>query len=190
VLRVFEESARAVAAGTPLLEIGDPADLEVIVEVLSRDGAIIQPGMKVEFEQWGGGAPLNGVVRLVEPAAFTKVSALGVEEQRVNVVADFAEPPAERGNLGDQFRVEARIITWSDPDALKVPAGALFRQGNNWAAFVVVDGRASLRKVQAGQSSGTETQVLDGLKEGETVIIYPGSRIEEATRVQALQIER
>jgi HlyD family secretion protein len=189
ILRIFEESARPVNAGMPLLEIGDPTDLEVIVEVLSRDGAVIQPGMAVQFEQWGGGKPLSGVVRLVEPAAFTKVSALGVEEQRVNVVADLITPPAQRGNLGDGFRVEARIITWSDAAALKVPAGALFRQGEDWAAFIVVDGRASLRKVSAGGSSGTETQVLDGLRDGERVIIYPGSRVEEGTRVQPLQIE-
>lgn len=190
ILRVFEESARAVAAGTPLMEIGDPTDLEVIVEVLSRDGAIIQPGMKVEFEQWGGGAPLLGTVRLVEPGAFTKVSALGVEEQRVYVVADLDTPPSERGNLGDSFRVEARIITWSDPAALKVPAGALFRQGDAWAAFVVEEDRARLRRVEAGESSGLETRVLDGLREGETVIIYPGSRVEEGARVEPIRIER
>ena len=183
VLRVFEENARVVAAGTPLMEIGDPADLEVVVEVLSRDGAAIPPGTPVELEQWGGGEPLRAKVRLVEPAAFTKVSALGVEEQRVNVIADLLTPPDQRRNVGDNFRVEARIIVWEGRDALKVPAGALFRKGEQWAAFVVADGRARLRIVKAGRSSGTETQVLEGLKEGEEVILYPGSRVRDGQRV-------
>ncbi len=189
VLRVFEESVRAVNAGTPLLEIGDPTDLEVVIEVLSRDGAVIQPGMKVELEQWGGGDSLLAVVRLVEPAAFTKVSALGVEEQRVNVIADLATPPEQRGNLGDNFRVEACIVTWSAPAVLKVPAGALFRLGQEWAAFVIENGRARLRKVKTGNSSSTETQVIQGLIEHDRVIIYPGTRVKENTRVAPIQIE-
>lgn len=188
VLRVFEENARMVAAGTPLLETGDPTDLEVVVEVLSRDGAIIQPGAKVELEQWGGGEPLIGRVRLVEPAAFTKVSALGVEEQRVNVIADLLTPPDQRRSVGDNFRVDARIITWEATDALKAPAGSLFRRGEQWAAFVVGDGRARLRTVQAGRSSGTETQVLEGVKEGETVIQYPGGRVHDGERVKPITI--
>ena len=183
VLRVFEENARVVAAGTPVMEIGDPADLEVVVEVLSRDGAAIPPGTPVELEQWGGGQPLRAQVRLVEPAAFTKVSALGVEEQRVNVIADLLTAPDQRRSIGDNFRVEARIIVWEARDALKVPAGALFRQGEQWAAFVVADGRARLKIVKAGRSSGTETQVLEGLKEGEEVILYPGSRVRDGQRV-------
>jgi HlyD family secretion protein len=188
VLRVFEENARTVAAGTPLIEIGDPADLEVVVEVLSRDGAAIAPGTKVEFEQWGGAAPLIGRVRLVEPAAFTKVSALGVEEQRVNVIADLLTPPDARRNVGDSFRVEAKIIIWEAADALKVPAGALFRQGDQWAAFVIGDGRAHLRTVKAGRSSGTETQVLEGIQKGEEVILYPGSRVRDGERVRPIRI--
>jgi HlyD family secretion protein len=183
VLHVFEENARVVAAGTPLMEIGDPADLEVVVEVLSRDGAAIPPGTPVELEQWGGGQPLRAKVRLVEPAAFTKVSALGVEEQRVNVIADLLTPPDQRRSVGDSFRVEARIIVWEARDALKVPAGALFRKGEQWAAFVIADGRARLRIVKAGRTSGTETQVLEGLKEGEEVILYPGSRVRDGQRV-------
>ena len=188
VLRVFEENARSVPAGTELLEIGDPADLEVVVEVLSRDGAMIFPGASVEFDQWGGREPLLGRVRLVEPAAFTKVSALGVEEQRVNVVADLVTPPEQRRNVGDKFRVDARIIIWEDRNALKVPAGALFRQGDQWATFVVAEGQARLRLVKVGRSSGTETQVLDGLKEGEEVILYPGSRVRGGQRVRPIQI--
>jgi HlyD family secretion protein len=188
VLRVFEENARPVTTGMPLLEIGDPADLEVVVEVLSRDGAAIPPGAKVEFEQWGGGAPLLGRVRLVEPSAFTKVSALGVEEQRVNVVADLLTPMEERRNVGDNFRVEARIIIWEAADALKVPAGTLFRQGDQWATFFINNGCARLRPIRAGQSSGTETQILDGLKAGEQVILYPGSRVRDGQRVKPIKL--
>jgi HlyD family secretion protein len=188
VLRVFEENARVVAAGTPVMEIGDPADLEVVVEVLSRDGAAIPPGTAVELEQWGGGEPLRAKVRLVEPAAFTKVSALGVEEQRVNVIADLLTAPDQRRNIGDNFRVEAKIIVWEARDALKVPAGALFRRGEQWAAFVVAEGRARLRIAKIGRSSGTETQVLEGLKEGEEVIVYPGSRVRDGQRVKPITL--
>jgi HlyD family secretion protein len=190
VLRVFEENARVVTLGTPLLEIGDPADLEVVIEVLSRDGAAISPGTLVELEQWGapGASDLQARVRLVEPAAFTKVSALGVEEQRVNVVADLLTPPDQRRNVGDSFRVEARIIVWQTDQALKVPAGALFRRGDQWAAFVVSDGRAELRLVKVGRSSSTETQILEGLKEGEQVILYPDSRVHAGQRVKPIKV--
>jgi HlyD family secretion protein len=188
VLKLFEENARTVTAGTPLLEIGDPTDLEVVIEVLSRDGAVIAPGARVEFDQWGGSEPLQGRVRLVEPAAFTKVSALGVEEQRVNVVADLLTPAAARPQVGDNFRVEARIIVWESNNVLKVPAGALFRRSNDWAAFVLVDGRAQLRPVKLGRSSGAETQILEGLKEGDVVVLYPGSRIHEGQRAKQIEI--
>ncbi len=188
VLRVVEESSRVVSAGAPLLEVGDPGDLEVAIEVLSRDGAVIVPGEKVELEQWGGGQPLTARVRLVEPAAFTKVSALGVEEQRVNVIADLLTPPAERPGVGDNFRVEARIITWESDHTLKVPSGALFRQGEQWAAYVVSEGRAHLRAVQASRSSGAEIQVLGGLKEGDEVILYPGNRVHDGLRVKPVTI--
>ena len=188
VLRVFEENTRVVTAGTPLMEIGDPANLEVVVEVLSRDGAMIAPGAKVEFDQWGGPAPLMGRVRLVEPAAFTKVSALGVEEQRVNVVADILTPPDERKNVGDSFRVDARIIVWESSDALQVPAGALFRQGEQWATFRLVDGRARLQTVKVGRSSGTETQVVEGLEAGARVILYPSSRVRDGQTVVPIEI--
>ncbi len=188
VLRVFEESSRVVVAGAPLLEVGDPGDLEVIIEVLSRDGAAIVPGTKVELDQWGGDGLLEAKVRLVEPSAFTKVSALGVQEQRVNVLADLITPPEQRRNLGDNFRVEARIIVWEAAQALKVPAGALFRRGQNWAAFVVSKGHAQWRQVKTGRSSGAETQVAEGLKEGEEVILYPGDRIQDGLRVHTITI--
>jgi len=190
ILHVFQESSRAVTQGTPLLEIGDPSDLEVVVEMLSRDGAAIAPGAKVELEQWGGAIPLAGKVRLVEPAAFTKYSALGVEEQRVNVVVDITTPLEQRRTLGDNFRVEARIIVWESDRVLKVPSSGLFRRANDWAAFIVRHGRAQLIPVKAGRSSGTEIQVLDGLKESDEVILYPGDRVKDGQRVRPMQVVR
>lgn len=188
VLRVFEENARVVTGGTPLLEVGDPADLEAVVEVLSRDGAAIGPGARVELEQWGGGPPLQGRVRLVEPAAFTKVSALGVEEQRVNVIVDILTPAEQRRALGDNFRVEARIVLWESERALKAPTGALFRRGNEWAAFVLEQGRARLRTLRVGRTNGVETEIQEGLKEGETVILYPGDGVRDGIRVKEVRI--
>jgi HlyD family secretion protein len=190
VLRVFEENSRVVSAGTPLLELGDPTNLEVVIDVLSRDGASIPAGAKVEFEQWSDAeaSALLGRVRLVEPAAFTKVSALGVEEQRVNVIADLLTPPAQRPGVGDGFRVEARIVIWETDRALKVPAGALFRQGGQWAVFVLANGRAQLRLIKVGRAGSNETQVLEGLKEGEEVILYPGSRVRNGQRARPIRI--
>lgn len=188
VLHVFQESERPVTAGTPILDVGDPTDLEVVIELLSRDGAGLMPGTRVELDQWGGPKPLDARVRLVEPAAFTKISALGVEEQRVNVVADITTPLAERLALGDNFRVEARVIVWESDKVLKVPVSALFRRGSSWSAYVVRDGRAKLTAVQPGRSSGVETQVLDGLKEGDEVILYPGDRVQDGERVQPVKV--
>ena len=188
VLRVIEENARVVIAGTPLVEIGDPTDLEVVIEVLSRDGAALPAGAPVELDQWGEITPLEARVRLVEPAAFTKVSALGVEEQRVRVIADLLTPPDQRRGLGDNFRVEARIITWETNQTLSLPSGALFRQGKEWFAFVVADGHARLRPVKAGRPGGANTQILEGLKEGENVILYPGDRIRDGQRVRTIKI--
>jgi len=190
ILHVFEESARVLSLGTPLLDVGDPADLEALIEVLSRDGAAIAPGAKVELEQWGGGQPLEARVRLVEPAAFLKISALGVEEQRVNVVVDFVTPYEQRRTLGDNFRVEARIVVWESDRTLKVPTGALFRRGQNWAAYVLTNGRAELRRVQAGRSSGSEMQILEGLKAAEEVILYPGDRVHDRQAVKPVQISQ
>lgn len=190
ILHVFQESSRAVTQGTPLLEIGDPTDLEVVVEMLSRDGAALIPGAKVELEQWGGATPLEGKVRLVEPAAFTKISALGVEEQRVNVVVDITTPIEQRRTLGDNFRVEAHVIVWESDKVLKVPSSGLFRRANDWAAFTVHHGQAQLIPVKAGRSSGTEIQVLEGLREGNEVILYPGDRVKDGQRVQPVKVVR
>lgn len=188
ILRVFQESARLVPAGFPLLEIGDATDLEVRIEVLSRDGVAIAPGARVMLERWGGAEPLAARVRLVEPSAFTKISALGVEEQRVYVIADFTDPIERRPTLGDGYRVEARIVTWEKSDALRVPAGALFQRGGQWQAFAVEGGRARVRVVKTGRTNGVETEVLDGLAEGARLVVYPGDKVWDGTRVAPLAI--
>jgi HlyD family secretion protein len=188
ILRVFQESARVVPVGFPLLEIGDPTDLEVRIEVLSRDGVMIRPGARIILEQWGGPAPLTARVRLVEPSAFTKISALGVEEQRVYVVADFVDPLEQRPTLGDSYRIEARIVTWENANAMRAPAGGLFQRGAMWQAFVVDGGRAKLRVIKVGRGNGVETEILDGLRDGESVIVYPGDKVADGTRVAPLTV--
>jgi HlyD family secretion protein len=184
ILRVFEESSTVVAPGAKLVELGDPRDLEIEVDVLSTDAVQVKPGARVSIEHWGGDQPLAGRVRVIEPSAFTKVSALGVEEQRVNVIIDFVSPPAERAALGDGFRIEARIVTWEAPDVLRVPAGALFRDGDAWAVFVVENDRVALRRVNTGRSSDDYAEVIDGLQQGDEVILYPGDLIEAGARVR------
>ena len=188
VLRVFQESERTVPAGFPLVEVGDPADLEARIEVLSRDGVAIRPGARVQLEQWGGGEPLAARVRLVEPAAFTKISALGVEEQRVYVIVDLTEPLEKRPTLGDAYRVEARIVTWEGQSVLKVPAGALFQHGDGWQTYVIDGSKARRRNLKVGHSNGLETEVLEGLREGDRVIVYPGDKIADGVRVRAISV--
>jgi HlyD family secretion protein len=181
VLRVPERSARAVAAGTPLLELGDADALEVVVDVLSADAVGIRPGAPVEITDWGGAGVLRGSVRRVEPSAFTRVSALGVEEQRVNVVAELAARPA---GLGDGFRVEARIVTWAAPRVLRLPAAALFRDGDGWSAYVVEDGRARKRAVRIGRRGEDTVEVLGGLADGASVVLFPSDQVRDGARVR------
>jgi len=188
ILRVMQESSRMVSAGFPLLEVGDPTDLEVRIEALSRDGVAIRPGARVMLEQWGGPQPLAARVRLVEPSAFTKISALGVEEQRVYVIADFTDPVEKRPTLGDSYRVEARVVTWESASALQAPAGALFRQGTDWRTFVVEGGRSVLRTVKPGRSNGVQTEIIEGLREGEQVVVYPGDKVRSGERVRPLVV--
>jgi HlyD family secretion protein len=183
VLRLAQESAGVVPAGHPLLDVGDPRRLEVEVEVLSRDAVRIRPGGRVLFERWGGEEVLEGVVRTVEPTGFTKVSALGVEEQRVLVIADISSPPDAWQRLGDGYRVEARFIVWERDDALTVPASALFRRDDGWAVFVVEGDRARLRRVKTGQGSGLLTEVAAGLSEGDIVIVHPDDAVDDGVRV-------
>jgi len=183
VLRVFQESAAVVTAGTQLLEIGDPLDLEIEIDVLSRDAVKIAPGADVFLEHWGGDKALNGEVRLVEPSGFTKISTLGVEEQRVNVIVDLVDPPHERRALGDGFRVEARIVVAEAENVLKAPVSALFRVGDDWAVFRVEDGVARQRIVKLGLQNGLEAEVIDGLAEGDQLVTHPADNITDGVRV-------
>jgi HlyD family secretion protein len=182
VLRVLAESEGAVAPGTPLVELGDPARLELVIDVLTADAAEIVAGAPVELTGWGG-APLHGAVRLVEPSATTRVSALGVEEQRVAVIVDLVDPPATWRGLGDGWRIEARIVTWSAPSVLQVPLGALFRDGERWAVYVVDAGRARLRHVELGHRGSADAEVTSGLEAGQRVIFHPSERVRDGVRV-------
>ena len=184
VLRVLQESETIVQSGTPLLEIGDTRDLEIVVDVLSTDAVEIRPGADVVIDHWGGSGTLSGKVLRVEPAAFTKVSTLGVEEQRVNVRIDLTSPAEQWVGLGDGYQIDARITVFSQADALMVPTGALFRRGETWHAFVVKDGRAEDRELRLVRRSGRLTAVAAGLKEGEPVIVYPGDRVSSGIRVK------
>lgn len=188
ILRILQESERVVPGGFPLMEVGDPTDLEVRIEVLSRDGVAIQPGARVRLEQWGGADPLTARVRLVEPSAFTKISALGVEEQRVYVVADFTDPLEKRLTLGDSYRVEARVVVWESAAALRAPAGALFQRGGVWQTFTIEGNTARLRTVKVGRSNGVESEVIDGLPEGAQVVVYPGDKVADGMRVAPLVV--
>jgi HlyD family secretion protein len=184
ILKRHFESARVVQPGEAIVEIGDPAALEVEVDVLSSDAVRIQPGMRVLFERWGAPEPLEGRVRRVEPVGFTKVSALGVEEQRVLVIADITAPREQWARLGDAYRVNARFILWEADDVRRVPTSALFRHDDGWAVFVVARGRAVLRPVAPGRRGARLTQVLSGLELGEMVIVHPDRDITAGTRVR------
>lgn len=184
ILKLYRESEGTVNAGEALMEIGDPSKLEVKVEVLSDNVVSIKPGTPVIFDRWGGKSPLKGIVRVVEPTGFTKISSLGVEEQRVFVVADFTSPNKDWQGLGDGFRVEARFIIWEGEDVLQVPANALFRRDSEWAVFVTKGGRAHERRVSIGHQNGLTSEILAGLQQGEEVILYPDESIVEGTRVK------
>jgi HlyD family secretion protein len=183
VLKVMQESEMVVSPGIQILEIGDPADIEIEAEILSRDAVAIRPGDAVEVEQWGGETPLKGRVRRIEPAAFTKISALGVEEQRVIVLSDLADIPEAAKALGDRFRVEVRVAVWHADDVLVVPAGALFREGNAWKTYVYQDGSAKLAAIEAGHSDGRLTEILSGLTAGDEVLLHPPDTVKDGTSV-------
>jgi HlyD family secretion protein len=187
VLKVVQESEAVVPTGAPLVEVADPQGLEAVVDVLSQDSVAIRPGMPARLEVGAGVAPLAARVRLVEPAAFTKISALGVEEQRVNVVLDFAEPLDRVATLGDGYRVEAQIVVHRVEDALKVPVGALFREGDKWSVFVVEGGRAVKRAIKTSRRNGVEALVEEGLQKGETVVVYPSDALGDGSRVDILK---
>ena len=185
VLRVPQESERVVVAGTPILEIGDPERLEIVTDLLSADAVRIRPGAPVSIEEWGGDRPLRGRVRLIEPYGFLKISALGVEEQRVNVVIDFLDAGQALVRLGHGYRATVRIATWSAPNALRVPVSALFRDGDGWAVFAVEeDGRARLRPVEIGHIGDRLAEVTAGLTQGQRVVLHPSDRVSDGTRVR------
>lgn len=186
VLRVMEESSTVVAVGTPLIEVGDPSNLEMEIDVLSTDAVRIRAGAEVTIEHWGGGSPLKGNVRVVEPGAFTKISSLGVEEQRVNVIADFNEPPERIASLGDGYRIEARITVNQVDKTLLIPNNALFRFEQEWHVLVIVNGKAELRKVSMGMQNDSHAEIQSGLVEGELVIEYPSDELKPGTPVTVL----
>lgn len=184
LLNVMQESETVVIAGTAIAEIGDPADLEIEAEILSRDAVAMKPGDSVSVEQWGGPLPLEARVRRIEPAAFTKISALGVEEQRVYVLCDLVDPPEQAKALGDRYRVEVRVDVWHSDDVLVIPAGALFREGNAWKTFVFRDGKAQSVQLQAGKSDGHFTEVLSGLEAGDEVLLHPPDTVKDGSLVK------
>ncbi len=183
VLRLVTESAGIVASGAPLIELGDPAQLEIAVDLLSASAVQVQAGQRVIIDAWGGDAPLEGVVKRIEPFGFMKVSALGIEEQRVNVIIDITSPPESWIRLGHGYRVEPQIVLWSANDVLRVPLTALFRSGQGWAVFVEQDGHAVLRAVAVGKQSGFEAEVTSGLEAGERIVLHPSDRIADGTRL-------
>ena len=183
VLRIHHKSEGVLATGEPLLEIGDPAGLEIAVDVLSADAVRIRPGTQVELLRWGGPQTLQAVVRTVEPTGFTHISALGVEEQRVWVIADLVSPRTEWEQLGDGYRVEAHFILWQADDVLQIPTSALFRQDGQWAVFIIDNGKARQVRVTSGQTSGLATEILTGLDAGARVILHPDDRIADGVRV-------
>ena len=190
ILRVIQESETVLAPGAPILEIGDPlGDLEIVAELLSTDAVKVSPGDRVIVDKWGGEEPLEGRVEKIEPWGFTKYSALGVEEQRVNAVIKFAGAQDARRRLGHGFRVEVRIVIWEDEAALAVRSSAVFRQNEQWMVLAVRNGRAVLSPIDAGRNNGLAVEVRGGLEEGERIILYPGNRIADGARVKQRTLE-
>jgi HlyD family secretion protein len=185
VLRRYLESGTPVTPGQPIVEVGDPTDLEVEVDVLSADAVKIAPGAPARLEHWGGPRPLAARVKRVEPSGFLKISALGVEEQRVWVILEIEDALEARPSLGDGYRVEARIVVWEGRGVTAAPIGAVFRHGDGWAAFVVEGGRARLRSLRVGHQNSTMAEVLDGLAPGERVIVHPSEKVADGSRVKA-----
>lgn len=184
ILKLHHESEGVVNSGDPLLDIGNPRSLEVKSEVLSADAVKIGKGTPVIFERWGGDRPLSGQVRIVEPAGFTKVSSLGVEEQRVLVIVDFTSPPEIWQGLGDGYRLDASFIIWEGKDVLQVPASALFHKGEGWALFIAENKRARMRSVEVGHRNGLVAEIVKGLADGEPVVAHPDDRLHEGSRVR------
>ncbi|MFO7276754.1 MAG: HlyD family efflux transporter periplasmic adaptor subunit [Pseudomonadota bacterium] len=183
VLRINSRSERVVTPGELLVEVGDPRRLEIVVDLLSEDAVRVRAGQRAIIEGWGGEEPLEGTVRRVEPFGFMRVSALGIEEQRVNVIIDITSPRERWQRLGHGYRVVPSIVLWEAQDVLLVPLSALFRQGESWAVFVAENGRAKLRTVEIGQQNGLVAEVRSGLEPGERVVLHPGDRVTDGTRI-------
>lgn len=180
VLRLLQQSERVIPAGTPILQVGLPSQLEIVSDLLSTEAVKVKPGDPVVIENWGGEGQLRAKVRTIETSGFTKISALGVEEQRVNVVMDFVDDP---GRLGDGYRVDVRIIVWEGKDVLVVPSSALFRRSTGWSAFVLENGRARVRDLEIGHRNALQAEIVTGLAESEQVILHPGNQITDGTRI-------
>ena len=189
VIKLWQQSEAAVAVGTPLLELGDPMQLEVVADVLTEDAASMQPGTAVELSNWGGPAALEGRVRLIEPGAFTKISALGVEEQRVNVIIDITSPQPQWQRLGDGFKVDVRILVQVEENVVKVPVSSLFPLDEGNGLFMLSSGRARLQPVEVAARNGVEAWIRSGLSEGNTVIVYPGNQLKNGERVRQRQMK-
>ena len=187
VFRVIQQSETVVAAGTPLMEIGNPGDLEVMAEFLSTDAVKVRPGQTATIQDWGGPRDLAARVRLVEPSGFTKISALGVEEQRVRIILDIVEPRAGWQSLGDGFRVNARIVISETANAVRAPLSALFRNGDLWQSFVIRNGRAVRTNVSVGETNEDEAQIVSGLQPGDRVILHPSDKVADGSRVAVRQ---
>jgi len=184
VLRIVQQSEAVVAAGTPLVEIGDPRELEIVADLLSSDAVKVETGQRVIIEHWGGDSVLEGRVRLVEPFGFTKISALGIEEQRVNVVIDLTSKEEQWRKLAHGYQVDVRIVLWEETDILTLPLLSLFRDGEQWAVFADVDARAELRHVTIGHRNTLNAELLSGLEEGERVILHPSDRVSAGVRIE------
>ncbi len=189
VLRVLHKSEGVVSAGTPIVEIGDPRSLEVQVDLLSEEAVRVRPGQRALIEGWGGTTRLEGVVQRIEPFGFTKVSALGIEEQRVNVIIDLTSPYEAWRSLGHGYRVEPRIVVWESRDEILAPLAALFRDGDKWAVFISERGRAALRHVDIGQQNGVVAQITSGVVPGERIVLHPNDRISAGVRIEERSLE-
>jgi HlyD family secretion protein len=185
ILKILHKSEGVVAAGEPLVEIGDPADLEIVADLLSSDAVKVEAGQRVIIDNWGGDHLLEGVVERVEPFGFTKVSALGIEEQRVNVIIDFTSPQKEWSRIAHGFQVDVRIVLWEGDDVLKLPLTALFRDDSNWAVFVNDNGSASKRIIKLGRRTGLEAEITEGLESGEVIIVHPSDKITQGVAIES-----
>ena len=189
VLKILHKSEGVVAAGEPLVEIGDPADLEIVADLLSSDAVKVEAGQRVIIDNWGGDERLEGVVERVEPFGFTKVSALGIEEQRVNVIIDITSPREDWSRIAHGFQVDVRIVLWEGQEVLKLPLTALFRDDSSWAVFVEAAGKANKRKVKLGKRTGLEAEIVEGLSANERIVVHPSDKIRQDVPIELRQTD-